>query len=182
MKCLSSNMTRLHFFLFLIFMYCQFDTYSGAIYTIFQRLLVKDFYTPPHKKWQGIMLYHPKILKFWVSVHLSIHPSVIALFPDSNLRSFWSIFFKLCMDIDIGKEWFGIAIGLNLLIETELWPLTDFLQTLHGHWYQVGVVWDCKWAKFVYKQQSYGPWFMCFSPQYLQNKWMNFGKILFMHW
>ena len=27
--------------------------------------------------------------------------------------------------------------------------LTDFLQTLHGHWYRGGVVWDCKWAKFV---------------------------------
>ena len=34
--------------------------------------------------------------------------------------------------------------------------LTDFLQTLHGHWYQGGVVWDCKWAKFVNKQQSCG--------------------------
>ena len=29
---------------------------------------------------------------------------------------------------------------------------TDFLQTLHGYWYRGGVVWDCKWAKFAYKQ------------------------------
>ena len=36
----------------------------------------------------------------------------------------------------------------------------DFLQTLHGHWYRGGVVWDCKWAKFVYKQHSYGPLLM----------------------
>ena len=49
---------------------------------------------------------------------LSIHPSVSTSFTDSNLSSFWPIFF----------------------------------QTLHGHWYQEGVVWDCKWAKFIYKQ------------------------------
>ena len=30
------------------------------------------FYTLPHKKWRGIMLYPPKILKFWVSVHPSV--------------------------------------------------------------------------------------------------------------
>ena len=39
------------------------------------------------------------------------------------------------------------------------------------------MVWDCKWAKFVYKQQSYGLGLMykCVFPQY-QNKWMNFDK------
>ena len=30
-----------------------------------------------------------------------------------------------------------------------------FLQTLHGHWYQGGMVWDCKCAKFVDIHQSY---------------------------
>ena len=38
-------------------------------------------------------------------------PSVSALFPDSN--------FKLCIDIDIGEEWFGIANGLNLFINNK---------------------------------------------------------------
>ena len=38
------------------------------------------FYTPPHKKWRGIMLYPPKIL--------SVCPSVSTLFPDSDLSSF----------------------------------------------------------------------------------------------
>ena len=54
------------------------------------------------------MLYPLKIL--------SVGPSVSASFPDSNLSSFWPIFFKLCMDIDIGEEGFGIAYGLNSFI------------------------------------------------------------------
>ena len=40
-------------------------------------------------------------------------------FPDSNLGSFWPIFFKLCMDIDI-REWSWIANELNLLINNRV--------------------------------------------------------------
>ena len=65
------------------------------------------------------MLYQPNRLSVCPSIHQR-------LFPDSNLSSFWPIFFKLCMDIDIREEWFGIANK----------------------------------AKFVDKQQSYGPWLM----------------------
>ena len=54
-----------------------------------------------------------------------VRPSVSVSFPDSNLSSFCPIFFKLCMDIDIGEEWFDIANGLNLFQTTELWPLID---------------------------------------------------------
>ena len=45
------------------------------------------------------------------------------------------------------------------------------------------MVWDCKWAKFVCKQRSYGPLLMseCVFPQYLQSKWMNFDKILYIY-
>ena len=49
--------------------------------------------------------------------------SVSALFPDSNLSSFWPIFFELCMDIDIGEEWFGIANGLNSFINNRVMAL-----------------------------------------------------------
>ena len=35
-----------------------------------------------------------------------------------------------------------------------------FSSILHRHWYRGGVVWDCKWANFILKQQSYGPWCM----------------------
>ena len=57
------------------------------------------------------------------SVRLSVRPSVSASSPDSNLSSFWPIFFKLCMDIDIGKEWFGIVNGLNSFINNIDMPL-----------------------------------------------------------
>ena len=33
------------------------------------------------------------------------------LFPLSILSIFWSIFFKLCIRVDIRKEWFGIVDG-----------------------------------------------------------------------
>ena len=78
------------------------------------------YYTPPHKKWRDIMLYPPKILKFWVSVRSSVSAS----FPDSNLSSFWAIFFfKLCMAIDIGEGWFGIANWLNSFINNRVMVL-----------------------------------------------------------
>ena len=57
---------------------------------------------------------------FWVSV---VRPSVSASFPDSNLSSFWPIFFKLCMDINIGEEWFGITNGLNSFINNRAMAL-----------------------------------------------------------
>ena len=123
-------------------------------------------YTPPHKKWRSIMLYPPKTLKFWVSAR----PSVSASFPDSNLSSFWPIFFKRCMVIDVGEEWFGIANELNrvtALLDVKMsfpdtnlssfWPLpSNFAWTLISGGSGLGL----QMAKFVYKQQSYRPWFM----------------------
>ena len=44
-------------------------------------------------------------------------------FPDSDLSSFWPIFFRLCLDIDIRKEWFGIADGLNSFINNRVMAL-----------------------------------------------------------
>ena len=47
-----------------------------------------------------------------------------ASFPCSNFSTFLPIFFKLCIDIGIGEEWYGIAIGIIFHSETtELWPL-----------------------------------------------------------
>ena len=45
------------------------------------------------------------------------------LFPDSYWSSFWPIFFKLCTDIDIREEWFGIANGLNSFINNRVMAL-----------------------------------------------------------
>ena len=50
-------------------------------------------------------------------------PFISASFPDSNLSSFWPIFFKLCMDIDIREEWFGIANMLNSFINNRVTAL-----------------------------------------------------------
>ena len=92
------------------------------------------FYTPPHKKWRALQTIsvHP-------SCHSSVCLSVSASFPDSNLSIFWPNSFKLCMNIDIREEWFGIANGLNSFITTELWPLVDvkkcvFPQYLQNKW------------------------------------------------
>ena len=50
-------------------------------------------------------------------------PSISASFPTLNLSSFWQIFFKLCMEIDIGEEWFGIANELNSFIKNRVLAL-----------------------------------------------------------
>ena len=46
------------------------------------------------------------------SVRPSVRLSVSASFPCSNFSTFWPIFLKLCIDIGIGEEWYGIASGL----------------------------------------------------------------------
>ena len=53
--------------------------------------------------------------ELWVSVCPSVCAvslSVSTSFPFSNFSTFWPIFFKLCIDIGIGEEWYGIASGL----------------------------------------------------------------------
>ena len=69
------------------------------------------------------MLYHPNRLNVRSSVRPDGYPSVSASLPDSNLSNFWPIFFKLCMDIDIGKEWFGVANWLNSFINNRVMVL-----------------------------------------------------------
>ena len=103
-----------------------------------------DFYTL-HKKVAGYYVIPSK--PFWVSVCLSVRPFVSALFLDSNSSSFWPIFFKLCVDIDIGEEWFGIANGLNSFTKNRVMALdwcknVFFLNifrtngwSLYMHWY-----------------------------------------------
>ena len=67
------------------------------------------FYTPPHKKWRGIMLYPPnfKVPSIW---HPSVCPSTL------HFRALTLVLFALfssnCIDIGIGEGWYGIASGL----------------------------------------------------------------------
>ena len=77
------------------------------------------FYTLPHKKWLGIMLYPSNCL----NVRPGVHPSVSASFLDSDLSIYWPIFVSLCMDIDIREEWFGITNRLNLFINNRVMAL-----------------------------------------------------------
>ena len=44
-------------------------------------------------------------------------------FPCSNCSTFLPIFFKLCIDIGIGEEWYGIASGI-ISFRNKLWPLS----------------------------------------------------------
>ena len=61
--------------------------------------------------------------KIYPPNRLSVRPSVSTSFPDSNLIIFLPIFFKLAMDIDINKECFGIANGLNSFINNKVMDL-----------------------------------------------------------
>ena len=78
------------------------------------------------------MLYPLKILSVCPSVRPSAHPSVCSSalgFRTHNLSKFWLISFKLCMDIDIREEWFGIANGLNSFINNRVMAL-DLCKTV----------------------------------------------------
>ena len=49
------------------------------------KLALPNFYTLPHKKWRGFMLYPLKILSICPSVRTDVRPSISTSFPDSNL-------------------------------------------------------------------------------------------------
>ena len=90
------------------------------------------------------------------SVRPSVCPYVSTLFPGSVLSIYRPIFFKLCIEDHIGKEWFGNKDGFissnkyrvmtldliyNFVSELYLEHLfTNFLQTLHMSSYREGVV------------------------------------------
>ena len=70
----------------------------------------------------------------------SVRPSVVRLsvsasFPCSNISTFLPIFFKLCTDIGIGEEWYGIASRIisfknNRVMALDLCPKCIFGQYL----------------------------------------------------
>ena len=132
-------------------------------------------FIPRHTKNGRVLCYTLQTFECPSGIHLSVSAS----FPCSNFSTFWPICFKLCIDIGIGKAWYGIASGLisfwnyrvvaldvcqqcvvlrfralTLVPFYRFHLFTDFLQTLHRHWYRRGLVWDCKWDNFIQKQQS----------------------------
>ena len=110
------------------------------------------FYTPPHKPLEG----------------LSVHPSISASFPGSDFSIFWSIFFSLCIGIDIMEECYGIANGMILFGSNRVMALDLCKKNVFSS------IWIIGWIllKFcicidIYKicilvfvnfQQSSGPW------------------------
>ena len=64
-----------------------------------------SIFIPRHKVWRGIMLYPS------VSVRLSVRPSTP--FPIDNLSIYSRNFFKFCIHIVNGDEWYGIVNGQN---------------------------------------------------------------------
>ena len=71
-------------------LYPRYEVYRGYIVFI-----------PRHKVWRGIMLY-PSV---------SVRPS--APFPIDNLSIYSRNFFKFCIHIVNGDEWYGIVNGQN---------------------------------------------------------------------
>ena len=55
---------------------------------------------------------------------------VKSLFPLSTLSIFLQIFFKLCIRVDIRKNWFGIVDGLIASIKSKVMAL-DLRYSLH---------------------------------------------------
>ena len=127
-------------------------------------------FIPRHTKSGGVLCYTLRTL--------SVRPSVCASFQCSNFSTFWPIFFKLCIDIGIGEEWYEIASGLISLWNNSygLWSMSKMLCAsfpcfkfstflliflklcidtgIREEWYGIasGII--------SFRNNSYGPWFM----------------------
>ena len=65
-------------------------------------------FLPRHTKSGGVLCYTLQTLSRPSAIRLSVSAS----FPCSNFSTFWPVFLKLCIDIGIGEEWYGIASRL----------------------------------------------------------------------
>ena len=75
--------------------------------------LLMWFIIPRHTKGSGVLCYTLWTLSVRPSiVRPSVRASVNAPFPCSHFSIFWPIFFRLCTEIGIGEEWYGIASWL----------------------------------------------------------------------
>ena len=80
-------------------------TYRPFLYPATQN--VAGYYVIPSELWVSV---RPSVRR--PSVRPPVCPSVNASFPCSSFSTFWPIFFKLCIDIGVGEEWYGIASRL----------------------------------------------------------------------
>ena len=145
------------------------------------------------------MLYPPKPFEY-----PSVRPSVclsLLRFRTLNLSSFWAIFFKLCVDIDIGEEWFQIINGLNSFINNRVMTLdwckkSVFPQYLQNKWtwwilikfhiciniYKIHVVSNARYFwSIVNRVMALDRRQNCVYAQYLVNWFVDFDQILYVH-
>ena len=136
--------------------------------------------------------------ELWVSIRPSvIRLSVSASFPCSNFSTFWLIFFKLCIDIGIGEEWYGIASGLISFWNNRVMALDvcqkcfvlRFRALTLVRFYQFCIciniyIWSTS-IQLHFAFSLFFNWVMaldlctkCVSPKCLPNKWLHFEKIL----
>ena len=110
-------------YLIVSLVFSHFGFWSGSLFLIapFPDLCLLVLFIPRHFKKCGVLCYtlrkkfafeclsvRPSVRP---SVRLSVRPSVSASFPCSNLSIYQPIFFKLCIEVYIRKEWFGIEDG-----------------------------------------------------------------------
>ena len=123
-------------------------------------------------------------------------PFVRASFPDSNLSSFWPIFFKLCVDIDIREEWFGMAMGFFLSILNSIMALVwrhiflcsiscELICGFRSNFVYVLILTKCRlgmieqYVSFIFNRVMALDWYQFFVyAQYLVDQLMDFEKIL----
>ena len=126
-----------------------------------------------------------------------------ASFPYSYFSTFLPIFFKLCIDISIGEEWYGIASGIisfrhKIIMALDLCPKCNFGQYLKNEWTHFNKILHMHCLDIGIGEEWYGiasgiisfrnnivialdscP--KCIFAQYLKNEQTNFNKILHMH-
>ena len=102
-------------------------------------------------------------------------------FPDSNLSSFWSIFFKLCMEIDIRKEWFGIANGLNSFLNNRVMALDWYKNVFFLNIFRTNVWLLLKFCICIDKYKIHDVFNARYFSQFLTELWSLIDvRILFM--
>ena len=123
--------------------------YVSTIHDFLEQAKIKEFkiivFSDVGSKSKYVFIpLHKKVVGYYVipsePVWVSVRPSVSASFPDSNLNSFLPIFFKLCKDVDIGEELFGVANGLHAFINNRVMAL-DWCKNV----YFLNVFWTNEW-------------------------------------
>ena len=142
---------------------------------IYSSINWKYLIIPHHTKSGRVLCHTLRTLSVRPSVRRpSVRPASVrpvCVCPSAlRFRALTFVSFEICIDIGIEEVWNKWA---NFVLKQQSYGpwcmskmicasfpcfkfstfFTDFLQTLHRHWYRRGVVWDCK-CNFIQKQQG----------------------------